>query len=186
MSQLRLSFLLPLLAFAILALVGSIALYSTLLGNRDPTQLPSVLVSKLAPQTTLQRLRQRDHINENSITLKKFHGQPLLVNFFASWCAPCRAEAPALEMLSKRVAILGIAYKDRGEDTTAFLQQYGNPFQAIGMDADGRTGIEWGVYGVPETYLLDANGVVKLRHAGPLTRGVLETTIFPALEALGS
>jgi cytochrome c biogenesis protein CcmG/thiol:disulfide interchange protein DsbE len=115
-----------------------------------------------------------------------FQGKPVLVNFFASWCAPCRAEAPALEMLSKRVAILGIAYKDRSEDTTAFLQQYGNPFQAIGMDADGRTGIEWGVYGVPETYLLDSNGVVKLRHAGPLTRGVLETTIFPALKALGS
>ena len=108
MSQLRLSFLLPLLAFAILALVGSIALYSTLLGNRDPTQLPSVLVSKLAPQTTLQRLRQRDHINENSITLKEFRGQPLLVNFFASWCAPCRAEAPALEMLSKDIAILAL------------------------------------------------------------------------------
>ncbi len=89
-------------------------------------------------------------------------------------------------MLSKRVAILGIAYKDRGEATNSFLAQYGNPFRAIGMDTDGRMGIEWGVYGVPETYLLDANGVVKLRHAGPLTRGVIDATIIPALEALGS
>ena len=186
MSQLRLSFLLPLLAFAILALVGSIALYSTVLGNRDPTQLPSVLVSKLAPQTTLQRLRQRDHINENSITLKEFRGQPLLVNFFASWCAPCRAEAPALEMISKDIAIFGIAYKDRSEDTAEFLRQFGNPFQAIGMDIDGRTGIRWGVYGVPETYLLDADGIVVLRHAGPLTRGIIDNTIMPALKALGS
>ena len=186
MSTLRLSFLLPLLAFAVLALFGAIALYSTLLGNRDPTQLPSVLVSKLAPQTTLQRLRQRDHINENSITLKEFRGQPLLVNFFASWCAPCRAEAPALEMISKDIAIFGIAYKDRSEDTAEFLRQFGNPYQAIGMDIDGRTGIRWGVYGVPETYLLDRNGVVVLRHAGPITRGIIENTIMPALEDLGS
>ena len=186
MSQLRLSFLLPLVAFGILALVGGMALYGTLSGSRDPTQLPSVLVDKPAPQTNLPGLAQTGSATGSNVSVTMFQGKPVLVNFFASWCAPCRAEAPALEMLSKRVAILGIAYKDRGEDATAFLQQYGNPFQAIGMDADGRTGIEWGVYGVPETYLLDANGVVKLRHAGPLTRGVLETTIFPALEALGS
>ncbi|MDC1001296.1 DsbE family thiol:disulfide interchange protein [Alphaproteobacteria bacterium] len=186
MSQLRLSFLLPLVAFGILALVGGMALYGTLSGSRDPTQLPSVLVDKPAPQTNLPRLAQTGSATNDNVSVTMFQGKPVLVNFFASWCAPCRAEAPALEMLSKRVAILGIAYKDRGEDATAFLQQYGNPFQAIGMDADGRTGIEWGVYGVPETYLLDANGVVKLRHAGPLTRGVLESTIFPALEALGS
>jgi len=184
MSQLRLSFLLPLVAFGILALVGGMALYGTLSGSRDPTQLPSVFVGKTAPQTNLPRLMQTGSATDNNVSVTMFQGKPVLVNFFASWCAPCRAEAPALEMLSKRVAILGIAYKDRGEDTSAFLQQYGNPFQVIGMDADGRTGIEWGVYGVPETYLLDENGVVKLRHAGPLTRGVLETTIFPALEAL--
>ena len=186
MSQVRLSFLLPLLAFGTLALVGGMALYGTLYGSRDPTQLPSVFVDKPAPQTNLPRLFQTGSTTGNNVSVTMFQGKPVLVNFFASWCAPCRAEAPALEMLSKRVAILGIAYKDRGEDTTAFLQQYGNPFEAIGMDADGRTGIEWGVYGVPETYLLDANGVVKLRHAGPLTRGVLETTIVPALKALGS
>ena len=186
MSQVRLSFLLPLVAFGILALVGGVALYGTLSGSRDPTQLPSVFVDNPAPQTNLPRLVQTGSTTGNNVSVTMFQGKPVLVNFFASWCAPCRAEAPALEMLSKRVAILGIAYKDRSEDTTAFLQQYGNPFQAIGMDADGRTGIEWGVYGVPETYLLDSNGVVKLRHAGPLTRGVLETTIFPALEVLGS
>ena len=181
MSQLRLSFLLPLLAFAILALVGAIALYSTLLGNRDPAQLPSVLVSKLAPQTTLQRLRQRDHINENSITLREFRGQPLLVNFFASWCAPCRAEAPALEHLSNQISIIGIAYKDRPQDTRKFLQQYGNPFVAIGRDNDGRAGMAWGVYGVPETYLIDPSGQIKWRHAGPLTRDVITTQLLAKL-----
>ena len=185
MSQLRLSFLLPLMAFTALALVGAVALYATLSGSRDPAQLPSVLVNKSAPRTSLGNLMPND-AGDNMVQLTAFKGQPLLVNFFASWCAPCRAEAPALEMLSKRVAILGIAYKDRSEDTNSFLEQYGNPFQAVGMDTDGRMGIEWGVYGVPETYLLDANGVVKLRHAGPLTRGVIDATIIPALKALGS
>ena len=186
MSQLRLSFLLPLLAFAVLALVGTIALFSTLSGSRDPAQLPSVLVGKPAPQTTLQRLRQPDHDTGNGVTLTEFRGQPLLVNFFASWCAPCRAEAPALEMISKDIAIVGIAYKDRSEDTAEFLRQFGNPFRAIGMDIDGRTGIRWGVYGVPETYLLDADGLVVLRHAGPLTRDLINNTIMPAFKALGS
>ena len=186
MSQLRLSFLLPLLAFAVLAMVSAIALYSTLSGSRDPAQLPSVLVGKPAPQTMLPKLRPSDHNAGNTVTLTNFLGQPVLVNFFASWCAPCRAEAPALEMLSKDIAIFGIAYKDRTEDTAKFLRQFGNPFQAIGMDIDGRTGIRWGVYGVPETYLLDPDGVVVLRHAGPLTGSIIDNTIIPALKDLGS
>ena len=186
MSKIHLSFVLPLLAFAVLVLFGAIALYSTLSGSRDPAQLPSVLVGKPAPQTSLQRLRQQDQNNETSVTLTEFRGQPLLVNFFASWCAPCRAEAPALEMISKDIAIFGIAYKDRSEDTAEFLQQFGNPFQAVGMDIDGGNGIRWGVYGVPETYLLNADGVVVLRHAGPLTLGIIDNTIMPAFKALGS
>lgn len=186
MSQLRISFLLPLLAFSILALIGAVALYSTLSGSRDPTQLPSVLVDKPAPPTNLSKLAQNNSSVQSSVTLASFRGEPLLVNFFASWCSPCRAEAPALEMLSKRISILGIAYKDRNEDTLQFLKQFGNPFQAIGVDQDGRTGIEWGVYGVPETYLVSADGVVILRHAGPLTRSIIDNTIIPALETLGS
>ena len=186
MSQIRLSFLLPLFAFSVLALVGAIALHGTLSGSRNPAQLPSVLVGKPAPQTTLPRLLQLEQKTANSVTLTKFRGKPLLVNFFASWCVPCRAEAPALAMISKDIAIFGIAYKDRNEDTAEFLRQFGNPYQAIGMDIDGRTGIRWGVYGVPETYLLDADGIVVLRHAGPLTRGIIDNTIMPALKALGS
>ena len=89
-------------------------------------------------------------------------------------------------MISKDIAIFGIAYKDRNENTAEFLRQFGNPYKAIGMDIDGRTGIRWGVYGVPETYLLDADGIVVLRHAGPLTRSIIDNTIMPALKALGS
>ena len=121
MSKLRLSFLLPLLAFAVLALFGAVALYSTLSGSRDPAQLPMVLVGKPAPQTPpLYNDYGGDHNNENSVTMTEFRGQPLLVNFFASWCAPRRAEAPALEMLSKDITIFGIAYKDRSEDMQNF------------------------------------------------------------------
>ena len=186
MNHLRLSFLVPLLAFATLVIIGGVALYSTLSGSRDPTQLPSVLVGRLAPQTVLPPLRYQRVTDGADIKLANFQGQPLLINFFASWCTPCRAEAPALKMLSADIAILGIAYKDRFEDTEKFIEQFGNPFQAIGMDKDGRIGLEWGVYGVPETYLLDADGVIVLRHAGPLTRKIIVNTLMPALKNLKS
>ena len=185
MSRSHWSFLLPLLAFAALVIIGAMALFGTLLGSRDPDQLPSVLIGKTAPQTSLPLLVSNTGTDiDNNVTLTAFRGQPLLVNFFASWCAPCRAEAPALEMLSKQIAIYGIAYKDRSEDTRDFLAQYGNPFKAVGMDNDGRTGIAWGVYGVPETYLIDANGTIVLRHAGPLTRAIIDSSLIPALQAL--
>ena len=115
------------------------------------------------------------------LALDAYRGQPLLVNFFASWCAPCRAEAPALEHLSNQISIIGIAYKDRPQDTLQFLEQYGNPFVAIGRDDDGRAGMAWGVYGVPETYLIDPSGQIKWRHAGPLTRDVITTQLLAKL-----
>jgi cytochrome c biogenesis protein CcmG/thiol:disulfide interchange protein DsbE len=188
MSRIRLSFLLPLGVFLGLAMLGAVALYGTLSGSRTPDQLPSVLIGKPAPPLDLPRLIATTPApaSADQVSIAPFHGKPLLVNIFASWCAPCRAEAPALEMLSKRVAILGIAYKDREEDTQQFLRQYGDPFRAIGIDRDGRAGIAWGVYGVPETFLLDANGIVRLRHAGPLTKDVIDNKLIPALVALGA
>ncbi|MGB0689877.1 MAG: DsbE family thiol:disulfide interchange protein, partial [Candidatus Puniceispirillum sp.] len=105
-------------------------------------------------------------------------------NYFASWCAPCRAEAPALGLLSQRIDIVGIAYKDRLEDTNKFLAEYGNPFHAIMVDKDGMAAISWGVYGVPETFILDENGTVLFRHAGPITRAVLEQDIEKILAGL--
>lgn len=178
------TFLLPLICFVLLAAIGAVALYGTLSGTRDPTQLPSVLIGKPAPSIELPALGAEE--SRTLVTVGMFRGRPLLVNFFASWCAPCRAEAPALETLSKRIAVMGIAYKDRDIDTREFLSQYGNPYSAIGMDSDGRVGIEWGVYGVPETYLIGADGMVKFRHAGPLTRGVIENNLMPVLKSLRS
>lgn len=177
MNRIRPSFFIPLIAFLGLALIGGLALKDTLSGSRNPSQLPSVLIGKTAPNTPLPLLNN----TAAALSLAAYRGEPVLVNFFASWCAPCRAEAPALEQLSAHVTIIGIAYKDRSEDTAQFLQQYGNPFSAIGTDDDGRAGISWGVYGVPETYLIDKTGTVKWRHAGPLTRDVITTILMPQL-----
>ena len=173
MSGFRPTFFIPLIAFIVLAVIGGLALQGTLSGSRNPNQLPSVLIGKPAPDVPLPLLQS----NQAELALDSYRGQPLLVNFFASWCIPCRAEAPALEQLSKQISIIGIAYKDRPQDTMEFLGKYGNPFVAIGRD-DGRVGMAWGVYGVPETYLIDRSGQIKWRHAGPLTRDVITTQLL--------
>ena len=177
MSRFRITFFIPLIAFLGLAIIGGLALQGTLSGSRNPNQLPSVLIGKPTPEVPLPLLQN----NQAKLALDAYRGQPLLVNFFASWCAPCRAEAPALEHLSNQISIIGIAYKDRPQDTLQFLEQYGNPFVAIGRDGDGRTGMAWGVYGVPETYLIDRSGQIKWRHAGPLTRDVITTQLLAKL-----
>ena len=177
MSRFQPTFFIPFIAFLGLAIVGGVALQNTLSGSRNPNQLPSVLIGKTAPDLPLPLLQN----NRAKLALDAYRGQPLLVNFFASWCAPCRAEAPALEHLSKQIGIIGIAYKDRPQDTRRFLQQYGNPFVEIGRDDDGRAGMAWGVYGVPETYLIDPSGLIKWRHAGPLSRDVITTQLLTKL-----
>jgi len=177
MSRFRPTFFIPLIAFLGLAIIGGLALQGTLSGSRNPNQLPSVLIGKPAPDVPLPLLQDV----QTELALDAYRGQPLLVNFFASWCAPCRAEAPALEHLSNQISIIGIAYKDRPQDTQKFLQQYGNPFFAIGRDDDGRAGMAWGVYGVPETYLIDPSGQIKWRHAGPLTRDVITSQLMQKL-----
>ena len=177
MSRFRPTFFIPLIAFLGLVIIGGLALQGTLSGSRNPNQLPSVLIGKPAPDVPLPLLQN----SRAELALDAYRGQPLLVNFFASWCAPCRAEAPALEHLSNQISIIGIAYKDRPQDTLQFLEQYGNPFVAIGRDDDGRAGMAWGVYGVPETYLIDPSGQIKWRHAGPLTRDVITTQLLAKL-----
>ena len=174
----KLSFILPLIGFLILAGFAAAALFATLSGSRNPAQLPSVLISKPAPATPVPLLDN----GLGTLDLADFAGEPLLVNFFASWCAPCRAEAPALALLAESVMVIGIAYKDKPADTTAFLTQFGNPFSAIGVDRDGRLGFAWGVYGVPESYVIGSDGTVLLRHAGPIDRRVLDEVVMPAIK----
>ena len=176
----RLSFLIPLAGFLVLAGFATLALFATLSGERDVTQLPSAMLGKPAPTTPLP-----DLMNDGAaVSVADLRGVPFLVNVFASWCAPCRAEAPALALLAEDIRIMGIAYKDKPEDSRRFLTQYGNPFAAVGVDRDGAAGMAWGVYGVPETFLVDADGTIVLRHAGPIDRRVLDEVIRPAIRDL--
>lgn len=146
----------------------------------NPDQLPSTLVGRAVPQLALQPL------GDNPVTTTEELGKPglKLVNFWASWCAPCRAEHPFLVELEKQgLPIHGVNYKDKPDQALGFMAELGNPYATIGADASGRAAIEWGVYGVPETYLIDGEGKILLRHAGPITRQEYERSILPAIEA---
>jgi cytochrome c biogenesis protein CcmG/thiol:disulfide interchange protein DsbE len=116
---------------------------------------------------------------------KDLMGHVTVVNVWASWCVPCRQEAPALAELGadKSIALYGFVYKDKPAAARAFLQQYGNPFARLGLDADGSTAIDWGVYGVPETYVIDAKGIIRERYVGALTDDALNRIIRPAIQA---
>jgi len=174
----RLVYILPLLAFL------GVASYLASGLTRDPQVLPSALIDKPVPSFSLPPLPGR----EPAVGLADgdlADGQVQLVNVFASWCAPCRAEQPELLRLSRelKLPINGIAYKDKPEDSLAFLKGLGDPYKRVGVDRDGRAGIEWGVYGVPETYVIDGRGRVRYRHVGPLNPGDVEQFILPAVEA---
>jgi cytochrome c biogenesis protein CcmG/thiol:disulfide interchange protein DsbE len=168
-------YLLPAALFALFA----VAFYAYL--GTDTAVLPSALLDKPAPEFTLPSLAG-DAAGLSSADLT---GKVSLVNIFASWCAPCRAEHPVLNALaqSKRVAIYGINSKDKPEAARAWLAELGNPYARIGVD-DGRVGIEWGVYGVPETFVVDRQGRVRYKHVGPLTEADIDRKILPLIAKL--
>jgi cytochrome c biogenesis protein CcmG/thiol:disulfide interchange protein DsbE len=169
-------FLVPLALFALVGVFLAIGL------TRDPSTLPSALVGKEAPAFTLPPLPGRD---EHGFARADLGGEPALVNIFASWCVPCRIEHPVISRLAAQgVQVHGINYKDRPEDATAWLKELGDPFRHLGTDRDGRVAIEWGVYGVPETYVVDKNGRIAYRHVGPLQPRDVEEKILPLLEKL--
>jgi cytochrome c biogenesis protein CcmG/thiol:disulfide interchange protein DsbE len=164
---------------AILPVVGFLALAGyfayALRPDHDPNELPSALLDREMPAFALPGL--------SASTIK---GRVALVNIFASWCAPCRLEHPLLMRLARdeKITLYGIAYKDKDADNARFLAELGNPFTAIGLDRDGRTGIDFGVYGVPETYLIDRDGHIRQRWVGPLTPGRVTREVLPALRKL--
>jgi cytochrome c biogenesis protein CcmG/thiol:disulfide interchange protein DsbE len=172
----RLLFVLPVLLF--LALAGYFAL--ALRPDYDPHALPSAMIDKEAPAFNLAGL------NGEGIARDALKGGPVLINFFASWCVPCRVEHPLLMRLSERehVPLYGIAYKDRAEDAAKLLAQFGDPYRRIGLDPDGRAGLDFGVYGVPETYVIDAEGHIRKRFVGPLTAQQVEQELLPLLKSL--
>ena len=173
----RALFLLPLMMLAILA--GFFGW--SLLSGRDPASIGSVMVGRPAPRLAAPSLRPGEPALADGL-LKS--GKPVLVNFFASWCTPCLAEHPIFTRLRERdgATIIGIAWKDKPEATRAWLAKLGDPFAKIGFDQDGKLALDWGLSGVPETYLIDAQGIVRLHFRGPLTERDL-ATILPLLKA---
>jgi cytochrome c biogenesis protein CcmG/thiol:disulfide interchange protein DsbE len=172
--------LLPLIAF-----IGLAALFLYRLGTGDPSVLPSALIGRPAPITDLPPLPglERDGKPIPGVSNTTFQGAVTLVNVWASWCVPCRDEVPYLEQLSKdkRIQLVGINYKDSPEDARRFLNRFGNPFIANGRDASGRTSIDWGVYGVPETYLIGRDGHIAYKLVGPVTADNLVRTLEPEI-----
>lgn len=149
------------------------------MGREDPRQLPSALAGKPAPALVLTPLGPDAPLTDAVLT----DGTVKLVNFWASWCAPCRVEHPNLQALAEQgVPIYGVNYKDTPEKALAFLAELGNPYAALGADASGRTGLEWGVYGVPETFVVDGAGNILFRFAGPVTERVIEKDLRPMMD----
>lgn len=173
----RAIYLLPIAGFVVLAYFLFKSLWSP-----PPDLVPSALLNKPAPRLVLPAL---DSQSAAFTPADLAAGHVSVVNVFASWCAPCRTEAAQLEALARLpgVAVYGLSQKDKPAATRAFLDEVGNPFARIARDDDGRASIEWGVYGVPETYVVDGRGIVRLKYVGALSDDVLAQQLMPAIKA---
>ena len=172
----RLWFLIPLGAFLALAIVLAVGL------KLDPREVPSPLIDKPAPKFALARLDDA----AKTVRLDDLKGKVFILNVWASWCVACREEHPLLLDFAKKrvVPVYGLNYKDTRPDATAWLARFGNPYDASFFDEDGRVGLDFGVYGVPETFVVDGNGVIRMKHIGPITPDVLANKIEPLLRKL--
>lgn len=169
-------FLIPLLLFVVL--VGFLAVGL----QRDPHEVPSPLINKSAPAFEVPQLAQA-HKTFSPASMK---GQVWILNVWASWCVACREEHPVLVELAKsgQAPVIGLDYKDKREDALAMLARQGDPYVLSAFDANGRVGIDYGVYGVPETYVIDQSGIIRFKHIGPLTTAILNQKIYPLLAEL--
>jgi cytochrome c biogenesis protein CcmG/thiol:disulfide interchange protein DsbE len=156
------------------------------LGSGDPSTIPSALIGRPVPQTDLPAIPglTRDGAQVPGLAVNDFKGAVTLVNVWASWCVPCHDEAPILMQLAedKRIRVVGINYKDQPDNARRFIGRYGNPFAAAGADANGRASIDWGVYGVPETFVVGRDGRIAHKLVGPITPENLDSVLKPALE----
>jgi cytochrome c biogenesis protein CcmG/thiol:disulfide interchange protein DsbE len=174
---------LPFIVFAVLAVIFALALRSG-----DPSRLPSALIGKAAPEMSLpplEGLREAGADVPGFSTADLKRGEVTVVNFFASWCAPCVQEHPLLMAMKQEAGlrIVGVNYKDPAPGGRRFIGRYGNPYAAVGVDTDGRAAIEWGVYGMPETFIVDGEGRIVWKHVGPITPEALQAQIMPAIRA---
>ena len=142
--------------------------------------LPSPLIGKAAPDFTLPLLHEPD----KTLSLADLRGKPFVMNVWGSWCPECRVEHPVIARFAytKRVRFIGYNLKDEREDALRWLEQYDNPYSDVIADIDGRTAIDWGIYGAPETFLVDANGIIRWKHVGAITDEIIANELIPALE----
>jgi cytochrome c biogenesis protein CcmG, thiol:disulfide interchange protein DsbE len=181
----RLVMLLPLVLFLALA-----AVFLLRLGSGDPSRIPSALIGHLAPMTVLPPVPglERNGKPMPGLDPAEFKGRVSLVNVWASWCVPCHDEIPFLQQLGQdsRIRLVGINYKDQADNARRFLNRYGNPFAASGADENGRAAIEWGVYGVPESFIVGRDGRIAYKLVGPINAENFERVVLPELQkALG-
>lgn len=176
LRRIRWAFLVPLLAFGVLALVLGVGL------SRDPREVPSPLIGKPAPQFELPAVKGR----AQGLATRNLRGEVSLVNVFASWCVACREEHPVLVALARRklIPIHGLNYKDKPDDAAAWLDRWGDPYTRTGADIDGRVGIDWGVYGVPETFVIDPQGRIAYKHIGPMTEDFVRSKLVPMIDEI--
>ncbi len=176
----RWAWALPLIVF-----LGLGGLFWVALGGGNPHNLPSALIGKPVPTFDLPPIKGlADDKSFGSSDLAT--GTPTIVNVWASWCVPCREEYPILLQLAKRpgIRLFGINYKDNPDDARQFIGSFGNPFQRLGADRSGGVSLNWGVYGVPETYIVSGKGIITYRHIGPLTQAAVQQEILPRLAKL--
>lgn len=173
---LKYRFLIPLIVFGVMVIFLWIGL------RLDPRAVPSPLIGKPAPAFSLPRVADE----ARTLDPGDFRGQVVLVNVWASWCVSCRQEHPVLLQLARQniVPIYGLNYKDTQAAAQSWLTQHGNPYVASGFDADGRVGINWGVYGVPETFVVDQAGIIRHKFTGPVTAEALESELLPLIRQL--
>ncbi len=169
----------PLMVIPPLVFLGLASLFLVGMFRDDPEALPSAKIGQQAPALQITELPGKALFDDETLR----DGNLKLVNYWASWCAPCRVEHPNLEKLrAEGLPIYGINYKDDPDNALAFLAELGDPYEAVGADNSGRAALDWGVYGVPETYLIDGDGNILLRVAGPLVQRVIDSQLRPALE----
>lgn len=173
--------LLPLLAFGGFAAIAAKMLYEQDVNGLDVSAIPSALIGTQAPSLALPPL---DGSGLPALTDAEIKGKVTLVNVFASWCIPCRQEHPMLKEMSKdeRLNVVGINYKDKSDNALRFLGELGNPYDAIGIDPNGKAAIDWGVYGIPETYLVGSDGKIIYKKVGPIDVATYERDLIPAIE----
>lgn len=181
MTTTRRSRWLPLAVFGLIAALLAAGVW--LSRNPDRDALPSPLIGKPAPDFSLPVLHSPDYM----VTAQDLRGQPYVLNVWGSWCPGCRVEHPVMTRIAetRRIRVIGYNWKDEHADAMRWLEQFGNPYWLVLVDYDGRKAIDWGIYGAPETFLVDGEGMVRWKHVGPIDDGVVQSSLKPALASIG-